>query len=217
MRRNFHTAVAGSGLFPAIAALRLAERVGPERVLLATGDTMPGGNCPALLVHDLVRPETLEFLHDFMVLEWDRFAVIDEGEIRVHEGRLGLVDPVQVHAGFATAASGMTVLTGVASTRALDGYLIVDGDIHACEAALPFPPGFASGTQDCIVESRLAGELGCPILLQVVDGGASQIIPIAEGRCFLNRLPGEPVRDAAGRIDLGRTFPFHAAVDGLLA
>lgn len=208
--------VSGSGVFPAICAIRLARLLGPDRIMLATRDRELAGDCPELLIADLVDPAPLAFIENYLVMEWDRFAVIDADDIRYEERRVCLVDPVQVYADFVEHCAGMKVLTGLAMMRTMDSYLIADGNVHDCVAHAAIPDTILAARQQNILAASDAAALDCPLLADFSGTKAVQVIPIGGGQVMVNTLLVEPVRESGGQIDLAATFPLHAALNSLL-
>lgn len=202
--RTFAAIVVGSGPFAAICAIRLAARHGPERMLFATTDTEIGGSSYELFAADQADPAAVARLDRFIVAEWDRFAIVDGAHAQMRSGRTCLLDPAQVRAEFLETCAGMTVLKQVRMTLALDGYLIVDGNIHATETLLYLPGGQAGRSFIC--EGMEALGLQCPVLLDAQPGTNRQVIPVAPDRVLVNALPQGTCRDDSGHIDLPATF-----------
>lgn len=212
----FEVIVSGSGVFPAICAIHLARLIGPERVLLATRDRQLAGDCPELVLAGLIDPAPMAIVEDYIVMEWDRSVIIDEQGTQEIPGRACLIDPVQIHAEFVESCPGMTVLSGLHTLRATDGYLIADGNIHAGAHHAAIPAALAGSRQEAIARSGFADLLDCPLLADFSTAQPSQIVPIGGGRILINSLSTTLRRDATGGIDLAATFPLHGAINSLL-
>lgn len=202
--RTFDAIVIGSGPFAAISAIRLAARFGPERTMFATSDAELGGTGFEMLVADLADGEAFARLDPFIVAEWDRFALIDGDQADVLEGRTCLLDPGQVRAEFLDSCAGMTVLKQVRMARVIEGYLIVDGNIHAAETILSLPGGHSG---DYLVGEGVASAgLEYPVLLDAQPASLRQVIPAGRDRILVKSMPLAPCRDDSGGIDLTATF-----------
>jgi len=213
-RRTFDAIVVGSGLFAAISAVRLAARYDPERVLFATSDADVGGSTCELFAAGLADAAAADRLEPFMVAEWDRFAVVDGDLAEVRPGQTRLLDPGLVRATVLDCCAAMTVLTGVRTTRVFDGYLIVDGDIHAAETVLKLPTLPAG--RSFVGDGAQARGLEYPVLLDALPDVSRQIIPVATDRLLVNALPLNLHRDASGCIDLAATFAPQLALASLV-
>lgn len=214
--RRFEVAVVGDGVLSAICAIRLARLLGPEQVLVATGDTGFGGACPELLVPDLVSPETMELVREFVVMEWSRFAVVYGDGPRIQHRAICLIDPVQLLAEFEESCAGMTVLTGLGMMHSIEGYLIADGSIHSCKSQVQIPASRFSGRHEAILDLDGAVSPDCPLLLDLTADPCRQFIPIDSIRTMVNALAGEPVLDPTGNLDIVATFPIHSALTSLM-
>lgn len=212
---RFDLAIVGDGVFAAICALRMACAIEPDRILFLCEESVVGGNCPELLLPGLLEPAVRDFLEEYRVLEWDRGIIAGSGGRREVRETIWMVDPMQVFAHFSDRLAGAKVLCGVRGTHAIEGYVIVDGDILPCRNQLDLRPALLRATHEGVMDARAFDEPVCPVLLDLTLDPVRQIIPIDAERVLVNRLEAVPFGSLDAAADLNEAFPIHRALNSL--